>query len=398
MSCGSAGGRGSTGAGGGAGGAAAERAAPREGPPPAALFGASLGTTVSPSEEGRGVGWDPNCRFRRSCALGVTLLLAEDGSPMGIDDRTAIVASSSSAPANRCRSSRISRSNSSAEAKRSSRFFSSALRIDRAQLRRDPSLGVGLGKGQRRHRTGAPGAALPASRRRTAAPPSAARRARWPGCRGRSGRRASRPRRASRTARARRTSACRGRPRWRSSRRGRSSALAIPRSISLTRGRPSSSRVSIRLSGATSRWITPRRCRYAEGEQGLVRDLESQRQTRAAARPQQVGQVDAVDVLHDEVGRAVVVEREVVVRADVGMLQAHRGLGFFEEAPLHLRVLDDLRAQDLDDTDLVEKPVTDPIDGAHPALADLPEDLVLAFEEGSGLLQGAAALPSPSRL
>ena len=135
-----------------------------------------------------------------------------------------------------------------------------------------------------------------------------------------------------------------------------------------------------------------------QGEQGLVRDLQRQRQARTAAGPQQVGEVDAVDVLHDEVGGAVVVEREIVVRADRGVFEAHRRLGLFEEAPLHLRVLDDLGAQHFHDPDLVEKPVTDPVDGPHPAFADLSEDLVLAFEEGSGFLQGARDLPRSSRL
>ena len=100
----------------------------------------------------------------------------------------------------------------------------------------------------------------------------------------------------------------------------------------------------------------------------------------------QVGEIDAVDVLHDEISRPVVVEGEVVDRADVRVLEPDRGLRLLEEAPLHLRVRDHVRLHDLDDADLVEKAVADAVDRPHAAFADLAEDLVLAFEEKFGLL------------
>ena len=69
------------------------------------------------------------------------------------------------------------------------------------------------------------------------------------------------------------------------------------------------------------------------------------------------------------------------------MLEPGGGPGLFLEAAAHLRVADDVGLHDLDDADLVEQAVADAVDRPHAAVADLAEDLVLALEEGSGLVQ-----------
>ena len=111
-----------------------------------------------------------------------------------------------------------------------------------------------------------------------------------------------------------------------------------------------------------------------------MRDLEGQRQAGGPLRVQELREVHALDELHDDVGGAVVVEGEVVERAMLGCLQPRSPSWPRRGTRRSLGVGDDVRLHHLDDADLVEEPVADLVDGAHAALADLLEDLVLAFE------------------
>jgi len=125
----------------------------------------------------------------------------------------------------------------------------------------------------------------------------------------------------------------------------------------------------------------------AEREQRLVRDLERQGDTGRALHAEELRQVDAVDELHDEVGRPLVVEGEVQDGADVRVLQARRRPRLLEEAPLQVLVGDRVGPHDLDDPDLVEEPMADAVDRPHPALAQAVQDFVLPLEESVELLQ-----------
>ena len=133
-----------------------------------------------------------------------------------------------------------------------------------------------------------------------------------------------------------------------------------------------------------------------QGEKRLVGDLEGERQARPPVQLEEIRHVDAVDELHDEIGHAGVVDGEVVDRADVRVLQPRGGPRLLDEPAPQILVRDDARLHHLDDADLLEKAVADPIDGAHAALADLVEDLVLAFEKRARLNHCGTAPPAAS--
>ena len=129
----------------------------------------------------------------------------------------------------------------------------------------------------------------------------------------------------------------------------------------------------------------------AQRQQRLVRNLQGEADGGGTLEHQQLAEVDAVDELHDEVGRPVLVEREIVDRADVRVFEPGCGLGLFDETELQFLVDGDLRPHDLDDADLVQEAVANLVDRSHPALAHLAEDLVFPLDECAGLLwQGRA--------
>ena len=121
-----------------------------------------------------------------------------------------------------------------------------------------------------------------------------------------------------------------------------------------------------------------------ESGERLVRDLERERDRGGPDVASKLRKVDPVDELHDDVSHPVGVEREVEDRADVRVLQPGRGLRLLREAAAQLLVRADVRAHDLDDANLVEEAVADLVDGPHSAFPDLREDLVLAFDQGTG--------------
>src|SRR5262249_55089047 len=93
--------------------------------------------------------------------------------------------------------------------------------------------------------------------------------------------------------------------------------------------------------------------KVAERGERLMRDLQSKRQAGRPLGLQNVGQRDAVDELHDDVGGAVRVEREVEEAADVRVLQSRGGLGLLREPLPQLLVAEKLLPHDLDNSQLV---------------------------------------------
>jgi hypothetical protein len=118
----------------------------------------------------------------------------------------------------------------------------------------------------------------------------------------------------------------------------RSSDLAIPRSISLTRGTVVLVPRQHQVVGGDVPVHDVLAMEVAEREERLVSDLERERDAGRPLLLQEVGEVDTVDVLHDEIGLAFLVQGKVVDRADVGMFEACRGPRLIDEAALHVFV------------------------------------------------------------
>ena len=129
-----------------------------------------------------------------------------------------------------------------------------------------------------------------------------------------------------------------------------------------------------------------------ERRQALPREVDRETDGQRSAVADHVAQVDPVDVLHDHVRGALVVNEEIVETDDVAMFEPRGHLGFAEESLALIRALGDLRPHDLDDPDFVQEAVAHHVNGTHAALADLPEDLVLAFDGGvRGVAHGRLA-------
>ncbi len=126
------------------------------------------------------------------------------------------------------------------------------------------------------------------------------------------------------------------------------------------------------------------RVQVAQRLEALSRDLEREIERRGPAPRQHLLQGDPFDELHHHVRDALGLDGEVVQLRDVGVLEPDRGAGLAREAPLQVFAVGDLRAHDLDDADLVEQAVADLVDGPHPALLDLLEDLVLTLDLPQG--------------
>ncbi len=118
----------------------------------------------------------------------------------------------------------------------------------------------------------------------------------------------------------------------------------------------------------------------AEDGERLIGDRQDLGLRQALARSADLRQVGAVDELHDDVGRALVADAEVVDLGDSRVTQPRRYLGLAQEPRLMLLLLPELRADHLDHPHLLQQPVADLVDRPHPALAHLLEDLVLAVD------------------
>jgi hypothetical protein len=118
-----------------------------------------------------------------------------------------------------------------------------------------------------------------------------------------------------------------------------------------------------------------------ERREALPHERQPDRNGNRTEPAHEVREVRSVDVLHDHVGGAVRVHREVVERHDVRMLQPRRGLRLADESLALLGAGGDLRVHHLDDPQLVQEAMPDLVDRPHAALADLGDDLVLPVEE-----------------
>ena len=113
---------------------------------------------------------------------------------------------------------------------------------------------------------------------------------------------------------------------------------------------------------------------------------------------QHVGQIDPVEVLHHEVGAAVLGRAEVGDVDDVRVPDARRGARLAPE-PLDQVLLARVgRVQDLDRDALADLDVLAGVDGPHAALADLAQDAVAVLDDPPGevVRPGAATPPDAS--
>ena len=129
-------------------------------------------------------------------------------------------------------------------------------------------------------------------------------------------------------------------------------------------------------------------CRI-EGVRDLNRDLQ---RLVDRQRPflQPVGERFALEILHDEKRRAVVLSY-VVERADMRVGQLRDGSRFPVQPALELRVRSERSAQDLDGDGPVEPRVARLVDFAHAPRAERREDLVGAEARATG--QGHESAP-----
>ena len=95
-----------------------------------------------------------------------------------------------------------------------------------------------------------------------------------------------------------------------------------------------------------------------------------------------------LEQLHGDVGRAVGVGAEVEDRDHVGVGHLRHGLGFPREALDQLGVVGNLRHHDLEGHVALEDGVVGEVHHSHRALADRPDDLVLADASGQLLDEG----------
>ena len=135
------------------------------------------------------------------------------------------------------------------------------------------------------------------------------------------------------------------------------------------------------------------RVRRGERLAHLAPDLRGEPRLEGALAPDVVGELLALEVLADEVRRAVGEMMHVEDVDDVRMLDRARDRRLAEEPRGHLRVLGELGVERLHrEAALLEAEVTRLVDAPHAALADRPDDLVRVAEEradpriGSGLV------------
>ena len=98
----------------------------------------------------------------------------------------------------------------------------------------------------------------------------------------------------------------------------------------------------------------------------------------------------ALEILHDQVGRALVFA-DVVQRADVRMIERGDCARFAVEALAELWIARELRAENLDRDGSVEPRIARPINFAHPARAEGSLNLVRA--ESNAWLEKQAVVP-----
>src|ERR1700693_49022 len=126
----------------------------------------------------------------------------------------------------------------------------------------------------------------------------------------------------------------------------------------------------------------------AEREQRLMRDFQGKREARKTGELQELGHIDAVDELQNDIRRPFCILEKIKDRADVGVLEQRQCLRFLQKAASLLVARSALSVHDLDDADFVQVQVADLVDSSGLALLDRVEDLVLSFNERARLRQG----------
>ena len=148
-------------------------------------------------------------------------------------------------------------------------------------------------------------------------------------------------------------------------------ARAMPKSVTLT----SPSGVMRMLPGFTSRWTTPWRCAKASAAATPAPMVAIWRGGSALGVAQHGGERTALDVLHDDEVRPVVLS-PVEHRDDVGVGQVGGGLGLPPE-PLDEGAVDgELGEQHLERDRSLELAVHGPVDLGHAAAGDQMGQLV----------------------
>ena len=132
--------------------------------------------------------------------------------------------------------------------------------------------------------------------------------------------------------------------------------------------------VSMTLPGFRSRWITPRRCALSSASTIWIAVFERLRQRQRAARRRLLERL-ALDVLHDQVVD-VVLQADVVERADVRMIQAGDDLRFALKPLAAVRIVRQMFRQGLDRDGAVQAGVEGAIDLAHAARGDQRLDII----------------------
>ena len=126
-----------------------------------------------------------------------------------------------------------------------------------------------------------------------------------------------------------------------------------------------------------------RRVRRVQRAADLHADAHRAQRIDAPLVRQHVGEVDAVEVLHHEVGAAVLGRAEVGDVDDVGVADARGGARLAPEALDQVLLLRVDRVQDLDRDALADLDVLAGVDRAHAALADLAQDAVAVLDHPS---------------
>ena len=120
-----------------------------------------------------------------------------------------------------------------------------------------------------------------------------------------------------------------------------------------------------------------------DGLQRLPGDDQRQRDSRPALCFEHLSQIDAADeLLNDEAVARSFVDLKVVELRDVRVAQLDRRSGLATKALLGGALLLVLGENHLDDANLVELTMADPVDRAHSTFVDLLENLVLALDDG----------------
>ena len=126
----------------------------------------------------------------------------------------------------------------------------------------------------------------------------------------------------------------------------------------------------------------------------LPRDPARARRLQRALAPKQLGQAPPAEVLHDQVGRAVLAEARVEDLHDVLVSDGRRGPRLALKAPHRVVVAHQLRMQALERDLAAGHQMLGGVDGAHPAFAEQrPHAVALSEHPADQRAPGVESLP-----